>query len=178
MAVGQTAAKEVGTAYFADPSFSIAWKTVYAEVSKSGDLGFTAGTYEASYKGTDGKRVNEKGKYVCNWKMQPDGSRQAIRDIWNTNAKQERLRSLSEDHDKMSRVPRRATARDSAGESKVASAGWQGRGDIREGRRDLGAKGCNCTQCDNDDQSQHHRVFGGGRTIFACQERTDRLQDI
>jgi hypothetical protein len=33
--------------FYADASFSISWKTVHAEVSKSGDLGYTAGTYQA-----------------------------------------------------------------------------------------------------------------------------------
>jgi ketosteroid isomerase-like protein len=56
-------------------------------VAKSGDLGFTTGTYEDSFKGTDGKMVSEKGKYVCMWKKQKDGTWKAIHDIWNSDAK-------------------------------------------------------------------------------------------
>lgn len=88
MAVGRTAAKRVGAAYFSNPSFSTSWKSLHAEVSKSGDLGFTTGTYDASYKGPDGKTVNDKWKYVCNWKMQTNGNWKAIHDIWNADAKQ------------------------------------------------------------------------------------------
>ncbi len=83
----RSAAKKVRAAYFVDTSFSIFKTSVYAEVSKSGDLGFTDGTYEASYKGPYGKTVKEKGKYVFNWKMQADGNWKAIHDIWNTDAK-------------------------------------------------------------------------------------------
>jgi ketosteroid isomerase-like protein len=87
VAVGKAAAKKVWAAYFADPSFSISWKTLRAEVSKSGELGYTSGTYEASYKGPDGKPVAEKGKYLCTWKLQADGTWKAVHDMWNTDAR-------------------------------------------------------------------------------------------
>ena len=87
MATGRAAAQKIWASYFADPSFSISWKTVHAGVSKSGDLGFTAGTYEASFKGPDGKLVSEKGKYVTTWKKQKDGTWKATHDIWNSDAK-------------------------------------------------------------------------------------------
>ena len=87
IAVGQAAAKKVWATYFADSTFAISWKTDHAAVAKSGDLGYTTGTYEASWKGADGKPVTEKGKYLCNWKKQPDGSWKAIHDMWNTDAK-------------------------------------------------------------------------------------------
>jgi len=41
-AVGRAAAKKVWAAYFADPTFSISWKTVHAGVSKSGDIRLTS----------------------------------------------------------------------------------------------------------------------------------------
>ena len=86
-AVGRAAAKKVWATYFADPTFAISWKTLHAEVSKSGELGYTTGTYEASYKGPDGKPVAEKGKYLCTWKLQGDGTWKAIHDMWNTDAR-------------------------------------------------------------------------------------------
>ncbi len=87
MAIGRAAAKKVWASYFADPTFKISWKTTHAGVSKSGDLGFTAGTYEDSFKGPDGKLVSEKGKYVCTWMKQKDGTWKAIHDIWNADTK-------------------------------------------------------------------------------------------
>lgn len=86
-AVGRSAAKKVWATYFADPTFLISWKTLHAEVSKSGELGYTSGNYEASYKGSDGKPVAEKGKYLCTWKLQEDGTWKAIHDMWNTDAR-------------------------------------------------------------------------------------------
>ena len=87
VAIGRPAAKKVWASYFADPTFLISWKTVNAGVSKSGDLGFTAGTYEASFKGPDGKMVSEKGKYLTTWKKDKDGKWKASHDIWNTDSK-------------------------------------------------------------------------------------------
>ena len=84
-AVGRPAAKKVWTAYFADPTFAISWKTTSAEVN--GDIGYTAGAYEDSFKGPDGKTVIEKGKYLCVWKKQKDGTWKAVHDMWNTDFK-------------------------------------------------------------------------------------------
>ena len=83
MAVGKAAAKKVWAAYFADPSFAISWKTDHAEVS--GQLGYTSGTSETSYKGRDGKVVHEKGKFLCVWRKQKDGGWKAIHDVWNAD---------------------------------------------------------------------------------------------
>lgn len=86
VAVGQTAAKAVWAACFADSSYAISWKTDHASVSQSGDLGFTAGTYEESFRRADGTRVTLKGKYLCVWKQQEDGTWKGYRDIWNTDS--------------------------------------------------------------------------------------------
>jgi ketosteroid isomerase-like protein len=56
VAIGRPAAKKVWAAHFADKPFTISWKTIHAEVAKSGDLGYTVGTYEASFKGPDDSR--------------------------------------------------------------------------------------------------------------------------
>ena len=84
---GRAAAKKVWTAYFAEPSFNISWKTKHAEVASGGDLGFTSGTYEDSFNGPDGKKVHETGKFLCVWKKQADGTWKAIHDMWNADAK-------------------------------------------------------------------------------------------
>jgi uncharacterized protein (TIGR02246 family) len=86
-AIGRAAARKVWAAYFADKTFTISWKTLHAEVAREGDIGYTTGTYEDSFKGPDGKVVNEKGKYVCVWKKQKDGTWKAIHDMWNADTK-------------------------------------------------------------------------------------------
>ena len=83
LAVGRAAAQRVWASYFVNESFKISWKSSHASVS--GDLGFTSGAYEDSYKGADGKLVTETGKFVCVWRKQKDGSWKAVHDIWNTD---------------------------------------------------------------------------------------------
>ncbi len=87
LAVGREAARKVWAEGLADSTFKISWKTVHARVSKSGDIGYTTGTYEDSFKGPGGTMVNEKGKYLCVWAKQSDGTWKAIHDMWNTDSK-------------------------------------------------------------------------------------------
>ena len=84
-AIGRAAARKVWAAYFAEPTFELSWKTLHAEVN--GDIGFTAGTYKDSFKGSDGKVVVETGKYLCVWKKGKDGKWKAIHDMWNSDTK-------------------------------------------------------------------------------------------
>ena len=84
-AMGKAAAQKVWAAYFVEPTFTISWKTTHAEVT--GDLGFTSGTYEDSFKGPDGNVVHETGKYLCVWKKQKHGTWKAIHDMWNGDSK-------------------------------------------------------------------------------------------
>ena len=85
IAVGSVATRKVWANYFADPTYQISWKTSSAEVVK--DLGWTAGTFQDSSKGSDGKTVAKNGKYVCVWRKGADGKWKAIRDIWNYDSK-------------------------------------------------------------------------------------------
>jgi len=81
-----TIAKGGGAWYkYGDPTYELSWKTTHADVA--GALGYTAGTYEDSFKGPDGKAVVGKGKYVCVWRKQSDGTWKAVHDLWNTDSK-------------------------------------------------------------------------------------------
>jgi ketosteroid isomerase-like protein len=59
------------------------WEPAKAEVAKSGDLGYTWGSYELSWQGEDEKTEKLYGKYLNIWKKQPDGTWKAIVDIGN-----------------------------------------------------------------------------------------------
>lgn len=85
VAVGRAAARQVWARYLSDPTFQISWKTSASGAEKG--LGWTAGTYEDSYKGADGKAVQEKGKYLCVWRKGADGKWKAVRDMWNSDGK-------------------------------------------------------------------------------------------
>ena len=56
------------------------------DVKMSGDFAVETGTYTMTMtpkKG--GKPINDKGKYIVVWELQPDGSWKAIRDIFNSD---------------------------------------------------------------------------------------------
>ena len=71
-----------GYAPLAAPDSKVNFKADY--VSVSGDLGVTAGPYQLTMM-DNGKRVDDKGKYVTVWKKQADGSWKVVRDIFNSD---------------------------------------------------------------------------------------------
>lgn len=61
------------------PDFSLSFSPSEAVVAKSGDVGYTSGTYEMSMAGT-----SEKGKYVTVWKKEGDAWK-VSEDIFNAD---------------------------------------------------------------------------------------------
>ena len=72
-------------AMFALPGMSLKWQTKKAEVSHSGDIGYSVGVYQWKSKDAKGKDYNETGDYTEVWKKQPDGNWKCIVDIWNAD---------------------------------------------------------------------------------------------
>jgi ketosteroid isomerase-like protein len=64
----------------------LTWSPVGADISKSGDLGYTYGTFEFRTKDKDGKTVVDRGKYTSIWKKQKDGSWKVVLDMGNASA--------------------------------------------------------------------------------------------
>ena len=65
-----------------DPALSLTFQSSKADVAKSGDLGYTAGTYKLTV--TDPathKVINDHGNYVTTFRKQADGSWKAVADI-------------------------------------------------------------------------------------------------
>jgi ketosteroid isomerase-like protein len=62
---------------------TLMWQPRQAEVSRSGELGYTWGKYELRGKDDAGKEIVSHGKYCTIWRKQPDGSWKAILDIGN-----------------------------------------------------------------------------------------------
>jgi ketosteroid isomerase-like protein len=81
VATGTGAIREVFTRMSSSPGFSVQWTPTKADVSASGDVGYTTGTYQLTMNG-----VNEKGKYVTVWKKQSDGTWKVGEDIFNADA--------------------------------------------------------------------------------------------
>jgi len=67
------------------PAVALNWKPVSANVSDSGDLGYTFGTYELSFDGPGGVRIVDNGKYMTVWKKGLDGSWKIAADMFNTS---------------------------------------------------------------------------------------------
>lgn len=68
-----------------DPFFSKAgnvlrWQPDFADVSKSGDLGYTLGKSQRSFTDKEGKAMENEGRYITIWKRQKDGAWKIVMD--------------------------------------------------------------------------------------------------
>jgi ketosteroid isomerase-like protein len=75
-------------AFLDDKTNHLTWTPVGADISSSGDLGYTYGTYEFESRDKDGKPVVEHGKYTSIWKKQKDGSWKVVLDMGNASPDQ------------------------------------------------------------------------------------------
>ncbi|MCI0408057.1 MAG: DUF4440 domain-containing protein, partial [Acidobacteria bacterium] len=64
-----------------DPNVSLTWSPDKAEISGSGDLGYTYGKYLWTGKGSDGQPARRNGKYVTIWRKGPDGKWRVVVDL-------------------------------------------------------------------------------------------------
>ena len=80
-------AKTMG--FLDDKNNRLFWTPVGADISASGDLGYTYGTYEFRSKDKDGKPTAEHGKYTSIWKLQKDGTWKVVLDMGNSTAQPE-----------------------------------------------------------------------------------------
>jgi ketosteroid isomerase-like protein len=65
--------------------YEIKWHSKKVGVARSGDLGYTSGAYEMSFKDASGKAVSDKGKYLMLWKKQADGAWKVLFDTSNSD---------------------------------------------------------------------------------------------
>ena len=80
VARGTGAIRDALSKMFSAPGFSLTWAPIKSDVSASGDIGYTSGTYQATMNGG-----MEKGKYVEIWKKQPGGEWKVKEDIFNAD---------------------------------------------------------------------------------------------
>jgi ketosteroid isomerase-like protein len=74
-----------GMGFLDDKNNQLIWTPVGADISSSGDLGYTYGNYEFHAKDKDGRPVIEYGKYTSIWKKQADGSWKVVLDMGNAS---------------------------------------------------------------------------------------------
>jgi ketosteroid isomerase-like protein len=65
--------------------YEIHWYPNKAGVARSGELGYTSGTYEMRYRPSRGKLFLDKGKYLMIWKKQLNGSWKVLFDMSNSD---------------------------------------------------------------------------------------------
>jgi ketosteroid isomerase-like protein len=78
-------AKTMG--FLDDKNNSLTWTPAGGDISSSGDLGYTYGTYEFRSKDNEGKAHVEYGKYTSIWKRQKDGSWKVVLDMGNSSSR-------------------------------------------------------------------------------------------
>jgi ketosteroid isomerase-like protein len=83
-ATGHAAIRKLFAGFFALPDLQVVWQASDAYVARSGEIGYTTGTYRMSYR-NKGKRLVDHGKYVTVWKHEPDGSWKVTLDIFNSD---------------------------------------------------------------------------------------------
>jgi ketosteroid isomerase-like protein len=74
-----------GMSFLDDKNNRLQWTPVGADISSSGDLGYTYGTFEFHSKDKDGKPTVDYGKYTSIWKKQSDGSWKVVLDMGNSS---------------------------------------------------------------------------------------------
>jgi ketosteroid isomerase-like protein len=72
-----------GMGFLDDKNNQLLWTPVGADISSSGDFGYTYGTFEFHSQNTEGKPVIDYGKYTSIWKLQKDGSWKVVLDMGN-----------------------------------------------------------------------------------------------
>jgi ketosteroid isomerase-like protein len=85
IATGHDAIRKVFAEFFQLPGFKAEWHPTNVEVAKSGELGYTSGTYTLSFNDPSGNPINDRGKYVTVWRKRKDGAWKVVRDIFNSD---------------------------------------------------------------------------------------------
>jgi ketosteroid isomerase-like protein len=85
IAEGRQAIAKSFSGFFSLPALKITWHADKADAARSGELGYTSGTYQMSFSDSAGKTISDRGKYVTVWKEQSDGSWEVLLDIFNSD---------------------------------------------------------------------------------------------
>jgi ketosteroid isomerase-like protein len=83
LAEGREEVRKVWEGLFADHDATLTWIPTRAAIARSGDLGFTYGSYTSSRRGPDGRERVQKGKYVTIWRKDPGGTWRVLVDGGN-----------------------------------------------------------------------------------------------
>jgi ketosteroid isomerase-like protein len=85
VATGKDAIAKLIASHFAIHYSKLTWHPNSVGVARSGELGYTSGTYELSFKEASGKTIADKGKYLIVWKKHPDSTWKVLFDMSNSD---------------------------------------------------------------------------------------------
>jgi ketosteroid isomerase-like protein len=85
IATGKDALTKLIGSAFAFPDYKLGWHANKVGVARSGELGYTSGTYDFSFKDASGKTISDKGKYLTVWKKESDGAWKVLLDTFNSD---------------------------------------------------------------------------------------------
>jgi ketosteroid isomerase-like protein len=66
-----------------DKSYTLSWEPKFADISSSGDLGYTFGIYQVKMDSPEGQIVTKEGTYVTIWKKNQNGEWKFVLDTGN-----------------------------------------------------------------------------------------------
>src|SRR3990170_2261276 len=82
---GTAAIRALIEGFYALPNLTGTWRPIGVVVARSGELGYSTGTYELSYNDPSGKPVTERGKYVEIWRRQGDRGWKMVVETFNSD---------------------------------------------------------------------------------------------
>jgi len=82
---GKEAIRKMVVDMYAMPGFAVKWQPTKVEAARSGDFGYSLGTYELSMNDPKGTPMMDRGKYVAVWKKQADGSWKVAAESFNSD---------------------------------------------------------------------------------------------
>jgi ketosteroid isomerase-like protein len=85
IATGKDAIAKLIASHFAIHYSKLTWHPNKVGVARSGELGYTSGTYELSFKDASGKTIADEGKYLIVWKKQADSTWKVLFDMSNSD---------------------------------------------------------------------------------------------
>jgi ketosteroid isomerase-like protein len=85
IATGKDALRKLIGSSFATPDYTLSWQANKVGVARSGELGYTSGTYDFNIKDASGKTISDKGKYLTVWKKEADGAWKVMLDTFNSD---------------------------------------------------------------------------------------------
>jgi len=68
---------------FSDTGFVLTWKSLYADIANSGEMGYTYGIYTSTVVDSTGVKTESKGTYVSIWKKDKKGEWKFVLDSGN-----------------------------------------------------------------------------------------------